>query len=180
MSDSLLDVTLRMYPAKKQKLSVSLETSYNTNDIVTTTNVFGTSVILGLQNRNAFKQSILTNTNLSGGVEIGSQFYTNHIDKPISYDCHTPHHSHIVPFLNFPANLEQKGFHTQTLINVNANYTRRIDFFTLVSLNGSFGYQWSKPTLHTEKDNSFSVTKSYLWKPINIENTSLPVHYRQF
>ncbi len=31
MNDSLLDVTLRMYPAKKQKLSVSLEASYNTN-----------------------------------------------------------------------------------------------------------------------------------------------------
>ncbi len=53
-------------------MSVSLETSYNTNDIVTTSNVLGTSVILGLQNRNAFKQSILTNTNLSGGIEIGS------------------------------------------------------------------------------------------------------------
>src|SRR5580765_1212199 len=163
-----------MYPAKKQKMSVSLQTSYNTNDIVTTTNVFGTSIILGLQNRNAFKQSILTNTNLSGGVEIGSNFIQT-ILTSLSHTIAIPRILRIFPFQNFPANLENKGFHTQTLINVNANYTRRIDFFTLVSLNGSFGYQWSRPTIKTVRGNSFSVTKSYLWKPINIENTSLPV-----
>jgi outer membrane protein insertion porin family len=183
--DSLLDVTMRMYPAKKQKMSVSLETSYNTNDIVTTSNVLGTSIILGLQNRNAFKQSILTNTNLSGGVEIGSTtvnnsgsvshpLYVQTILTSLSHTIAIPHIIKILPFTNFPANLEQKGFNTQTLINVNANYTRRIDFFTFVSLNGSFGYQWSKTTQRTKNDKSFSVTKSYLWKPINIENTALP------
>jgi len=184
-SDSLLDMTIRMFLAKKQKISVSLETSYNTNDIVTTSNVFGTSVILGLQNRNAFRQSILTNTSLSGGVEIGSNTVNNNgnISHPIgiqtilatlSHTVAIPHIINIIPLVNFPANLEQKGFNTQTLINVNANYTRRIDFFTMVSVNGSFGYQWSKTTIHVKKDQNFAVTKSYLWKPINIENTTLP------
>jgi hypothetical protein len=185
-SDSLLDMTIRMYLAKKQKISVSLETSFNTNDIVTTSNVFGTSLILALQNRNAFKQSILTNTSLSGGVEIGSNTIQNadgSYSHPIAVQTilaalsHTvviPRIIHILPFVHFPANLEQKGFNTQTLINVNANYTRRIDFFTMVSVNGSFGYQWSKTTIHSKNDKSFPVTKSYLWKPINIENTTLP------
>jgi hypothetical protein len=185
-NDSLLDMTIRMYLAKKQKVSVSLETSYNTNDIVTTSNVFGTSLILALQNRNAFRQSILTNTSISGGVEIGSNTIQNSdgsYSHPIALQTllaalsHTvviPRIIHIIPFLNFPANLEQKGFNTQTLINVNANYTRRIDFFTMVSVNGSFGYQWSKTTIHSKHDKSFPVTKSYVWKPINIENTTLP------
>ncbi len=186
-SDSLLDMTIRMYMAKKQKISVSLETSFNTNDIVTTSNVFGTSLILALQNRNAFKQSILTNTSLSGGVEIGSNTIQNPVTGDYSHPIavqtilaalsHTvviPRIIHIIPFVHFPANLEQKGFNTQTLINVNANYTRRIDFFTMVSVNGSFGYQWSKTTIHSKNDKSFPVTKSYLWKPINIENTTLP------
>jgi hypothetical protein len=173
-----------MYLAKKQKISVSLETSYNTNDIVTTSNVFGTSLILALQNRTAFKQSILTNTSLSGGVEIGSNTVPNadgSYSHPIAVQTllaaisHTvviPRIIHIIPFVNFPANLEQKGFNTQTLITVNANYTRRIDFFTMVSVNGSFGYQWSKTTIHSKNDKSFPVTKSR--KPINIENTTLP------
>ena len=186
-NDSLLDMTIRMYLAKKQKISVSLETSYNTNDIVTTSNVFGTSLILALQNRNAFKQSILTNTSLSGGVEIGSNTIPNGnggyshpiavqtLLAAISHTVVIPRIIHIIPFVKFPANLEQKGFNTQTLINVNANYTRRIDFFTMVSVNGSFGYQWSKTTIHSKNDKSFPVTKSYVWKPINIENTTLPV-----
>ncbi|HEY2648893.1 MAG TPA: BamA/TamA family outer membrane protein [Puia sp.] len=185
-SDSLLDMTIRMYLAKKQKVSVSLETSYNTNDIVTTSNVFGTSIILSLQNRNAFRQSILTNTSLSAGLEIGSNTIKNpdgSYSHPIAVQTilaalsHTvviPRIIHIIPFVKFPANLEQKGFNTQTLINVNANYTRRIDFFTMVSVNGSFGYQWSKTTIHSKNDKSFPVTKSYIWKPINIENTTLP------
>jgi outer membrane protein insertion porin family len=174
LNDSLLDVTLRMYPAKKQKMSVSLETSYNTNDIVTTTNVLGTSVILGLQNRNAFRQSILTNTNLSAGIELGAHSIQT-ILTSLSHTIAIPKIINIIPFSQFPSNLENKGFHTQTLINVNANYTRRIDFFTFESINGSFGYQWSKTKLKSDKEKIVSITKSYLWKPINIENTSLPV-----
>ncbi len=76
--------------------------------------------------------------------------------------------------MNFPANLEQKGYSTQTLINVNAGYTRRLDFFTQESVNGSFGYQWSKTQIHKKNEQAFSVTKSYFWKPINIENTTYP------
>jgi outer membrane protein assembly factor BamA len=174
LNDSLLDVTLRMYPAKKQKISVSLETSYNTNDIVTTTNVLGTSIILGLQNRNAYRQSILTNTNLSAGIELGPHSIQT-ILTSLSHTIAIPKIINIIPFSNFPSNLENKGFHTQTLINVNANYTRRIDFFTFESINGSFGYQWTKTKLKSDKEKIVSITKSYLWKPINIENTSLPV-----
>jgi outer membrane protein insertion porin family len=171
-SDSLIDVTVRLFPAKKQKLSISLETSYNTNDILTTTNVFGTNVILSLQNRNAFKQSILTNTNLQGGIELGPSSIQTILTN-LSHTIAIPRVVQIIPFLHFPANLEKKGFKTQTLINVNGGYTRRLNFFTEGSLNGSFGYQWSRSLLHTKKDKSFLVTKTYLWKPINIENTTL-------
>jgi outer membrane protein insertion porin family len=176
VSDSLLDVEIRMYPAKKQKLSVSLETSYITNGILTTGNLLGTSLILGLQNRNSFKQSILTNTNLSGGIELGT---SNSIIQTflgnLSHTLIIPHIVHIIPFLNFPSNLESKGYTTQTLINVNAGYTRRLDLFTQISENASFGYQWSKSWIKKNKEKNVTITKSYLWKPINIENTTYPV-----
>jgi outer membrane protein insertion porin family len=173
ISDSLLDITMRMFPAKKQKISISFETSYNTNDIVTTTNVLGTSLILGLQNRNAFRQSILTNTNLTFGIELGAHSIQT-ILSSLSHTIAIPRIIPIVPFIHFPAHLEEKGFRTQTLINVNANYTRRIGFFTYLSINGSYGYQWSRTQLHSDKEKTIKVTKGYLWKPINIENTSLP------
>ncbi len=109
-SDSLLDVILRMYPAKKQKLSLSLETSYNTNGIVTTGSLLGTSVILGLQNRNAYRQSILTNTNLQAGIELGSHSTIQTVLTSLSHTIVIPHIVRIIPFLDFPANLEQKGY----------------------------------------------------------------------
>jgi outer membrane protein insertion porin family len=179
VGDSLLDVLLRMYPAKKQKISVSLEASYNTNDIITTTNTFGNSLIISLQNRNAFRQSILTNTNLQGGVEFGDNFIQTVLTS-LSHTVSIPHIIKIIPFLHFPANLEEKGYHTGTLINVNAGYTLRLNFFTEFTVNGSFGYEWSKAQLLTKKDKNILVTKSYLWKPINIENTTLPVQTDSF
>jgi outer membrane protein insertion porin family len=177
--DSILDVNLRMYPAKKQKISVSLEASYNTNDILTTTNTFGNSLIIGLQNRNAFRQSILTNTNLQGGIEFGGNFVQTVLTS-LSHTISIPHVIPILPFLHFPANLEEKGYHTGTLINVNAGYTLRLNFFTEFTVNGSFGYEWSKAQVRTKNDKNFLVTKSYLWKPINIENTTLPVQTDSF
>ncbi len=173
-SDSLLDVILRMYPSKKQKLSLSLETSYNTNGIVTTGSLLGTSVVLGLQNRNAYRQSILTNTNLQAGIELGSHSTIQTVLTSLSHTIVIPRIVRIIPYLDFPANLEQKGYSTQTLINVNAGYTKRLDFFTQESVNGSFGYQWSKTQIHKKNEMTFSVTKSYFWKPINIENTTYP------
>lgn len=70
--------------------------------------------------------------------------------------------------------MEAKGYQTGTLINVNAAFTFRLNFFTQVTVNGSFGYQWSKTQLLAKNDKNILVTKSYLWKPINIENTTLP------
>ena len=176
LNDSLLDVSIRMYPAKKQKLSLSLEASYNTNSgIITTGNLFGTSLILGLQNRNAFRQSILTNTNLQGGIELGNHGVIQTILTSLSHTIAIPRVIHIVPFLHFPSNLEAKGYNTQTLINVNIGFTKRLDYFTQVNESGSFGYQWSKTELRKDREKTFSVKKSYLWKLLNIENYSYPV-----
>ncbi len=108
--DSLLDVILRMYPSKKQKLSLSFETSYNTNGIVTTGSLLGTSIILGLQNRNAYRQSILTNTNLQSGIELGSHSTIQTVLTSLSHTIAIPRIIQIIPFLEFPANLEQKGY----------------------------------------------------------------------
>ncbi len=175
VNDSLLDVTIRMYPAKKQKLSASLETSYNTNSgLITTGNLFGTSLILGLQNRNAFRQSVLTNTNLQGGIELGAHSTIQTVLASLSHTLVIPKIIHIVPFVHFPSNLEAKGYNTQTLINVNAGYTDRFQFFTQINENASFGYSWTKSELRKKGDQTFSVTKSYLWKPINIENYTYP------
>src|SRR5258708_12036067 len=73
-SDSVLDVTLRLYPAKKQYLNADLEASRNTGDIIAVGNLFGVGLNLGLRNPNTFRQPVLTTTNLRAGVELGSDF----------------------------------------------------------------------------------------------------------
>ncbi|HEY4154381.1 MAG TPA: hypothetical protein VGM24_03115, partial [Puia sp.] len=167
VADSLLDVNLRMYPAKKQKLTVDLEASRNTNDIVSTSNLFGTGINFGLQNRNAYKQSVQTNTNLRGGVEFGSSF----IQTTLASLSHTISIPRIIS--PFPIRREGRLRMAQTVINVNASYTDRRAFFKLRSINGSFGYQWSRSRQHTEGELNVNSTRTFLWKPLNIEYTGL-------
>jgi outer membrane protein assembly factor BamA len=166
-ADSLLDVSLRMYPAKKQKLTVDLEASRNTNDIVSVSNLFGTGINFGLQNRNVYRQSVQTNTNLRGGVEFGSSF----IQTTLASLSHTISIPRIVS--PFPIRREGRLRVAQTVINANLTYTDRRDLFKLRSVNGSFGYQWSRTHQHTEGELTVSSTRTFLWKPLNIEFTGL-------
>jgi outer membrane protein insertion porin family len=161
LSDSLLDVTMRLYPAKKQNISYGLEASYNTNDIITASNLFGVAVNLGLHNRNAFKQSVQTNTNLRGGVELGANFIQT-TQASIS-------HSIIFPSLISPFKINKEGWlkNVETILNFNASYTDRRQFFTVRTINGSWGYQWTKT------NSLANSSKTYLYKPINVEYTTL-------
>ncbi len=165
IADSVLDVNLRMYPARKQKLSAELEASRNTNDIVTTSNLFGTGVNLGLLNRNVFRQSIQSNTNFRAGVELGANFIQTTL---LSL-------SHTISIPKAPLWIQKPGRNgnAQTLINLNASYTDRRRFFTLSSLNGSFGYQKTWTKQHFDKGQTVTSTKTFLWKPLNVEYSLL-------
>jgi outer membrane protein insertion porin family len=154
ISDSLLDAAIRLYPAKKQKLTVSLEFSRNSNDIVTASNFFGVGLNFQLQNRNAFKQSVRTSTDLRTGVEFGSTFIETE-QASISHTIYFPRT--IVPSFINTEKLESNFKNIQTLVNANASYTYQNALFTLISINGSWGYQ-------AVKNN-----KSYLLKIPNIE-----------
>ena len=167
-ADSLLDVTIRLYPAKKQLLDAALEASRNTNDIITASNLFGVGVNLRLQNRNAFKQSVQTTTSLRGGVELGSNFIQT-TQASIS-------HTIVFPRLISPVTIKREGRlkNVQTLLNVNASYTDRRKYYTIRSINGSWGYQWSKTKqIATSNNQAISSTRAFLWKPINIEYNTL-------
>ena len=153
--DSVLDVDLRLFPTKKQNMNIGLEASRNTNDIVTATNLFGVGLNLGLRNRNTFKQSVLSNTNIRGGVELGNDFIQT-TQASFSHTISFPRL--IAPFFN-PR--ERRLDSLRTIFNVNASYTDRRLFFTVRSINTSWGYQWSRGN-HT-----------FTYTPLNIEYTQL-------
>jgi hypothetical protein len=156
-ADSILDATLRLYPAKKQYLSTDLEASRNTNDIVTATNLFGMNVNLGLRNRNAFKQSVLMSTNLRGGIELGSDF----IQTTQASISHTISFPRLLPENRILRRIFGRSDSLRTVINANASYIDRRQFFTVRTINASFGWEKTKNN------------KSYLWRPFNIEYTKL-------
>jgi outer membrane protein insertion porin family len=154
-SDSLLDVALRLYPNKKQALNIGVEASRNTADIITVGNLFGVGVNLGLRNRNTFRQSVLSNTNLRAGVELGNDLIQT-TQASIS-------HTISIPRLIVPWHVmrERRLDSLRSVLNFNASYTDRRQFFTVQSFNTSWGYQWTRGN------------RSFILNPLNVEYTKL-------
>ncbi|HXB42536.1 MAG TPA: BamA/TamA family outer membrane protein [Puia sp.] len=151
-ADSLLNATVRLYPALKQNLGADLEASYNTNDILTETNLFGVGANVSLRNRNTFKRSILSTTTLRGGVELGANFIQT-TQANLSHSISFPQ--------TIPPYIFKSYDNRRTILNFNAGYTDRRDFFTLRSLEASFGWEGTKKK------------HSLIFRPIDIEYTIL-------
>jgi hypothetical protein len=163
LSDSILDVTLRLYPNKKYFVNGDFEVARNTNDIVTATNLFGINANLGLRNRNTFRESVLSSTTLRGGVEFGADFIQNtqaSISHTISFPQLLP--KNLLRYLpRFILKRKSQLDSLHSVFNINASFVDRRQFFTMRSINGSFGYEWTHGN------------KSWLIRPINIEFTQV-------
>jgi outer membrane protein assembly factor BamA len=155
----LLDARIRLYPSKKQSLNVDFETSRNVSDALTTGSLFGVGFVVGIRNRNAFRESIQTTTNVRFGIELG----TNIVQTAQTIVSH----SIAIPRFLKPFRLTNVD-DPKTLINVNASYTNRRILFEVRSANISLGYSWSKKL-------SPLATKSHSWQffPINLELTDV-------
>ena len=148
----LLDARIRLYPSKRLSLNVDFETSRNVSDALTTGSLFGIGFVVGVRNKNAFRESIQTNTNVRFGFEFG----TNIVQTAQTILSHN---------ITIPRMLKPFRFRNvedpRTLINVNASYTNRRVLFEVRSANVSVGYSWSKRN------------QSFQWFPINIELTDV-------
>jgi len=159
-ADSLLDATVRLYPNKKQHLQVGLEASRNTADIITVGSLFGIGVNFALQNRNTFRQSVLSTTNLRAGVELGDDFIQT-TQVSIAHTISFPRL--IAPRFakRWLVHREARLDSLRSVLNFNASYTDRRQFFTAQSLNASWGYQWT------------AGNRSFILNIPNIEYTKL-------
>ena len=166
-SDSVLDAGLALFPGKKQKLNVDLETSRNTNDIVTASNLLGVGLSFGLTNRNTFQESVQSTSSIRGGVEFGSNFIQT-TQASFSHDIFFPKVIPTpAPWLNKMLKLDRVSDNLRTVLNFNTAYTDRREFFKLLTFNSSWGYEWAKVNKQR------SSTRSFIYKPLNIEYTSL-------
>ena len=69
----LVNANLNLYPQKKLGIGVDLEVTRNSGDVLATGNLFGVGLNLGVRNRNFARESIQSNTNIRGGIELGTQ-----------------------------------------------------------------------------------------------------------
>ncbi len=162
-SSPSLDVLMRLYPIVKQEVSLTADASYNTGDIITTGNLFGVGLNLGLTNRNAGRQAILSSTNLRTGVEInlGNNFIQT-IQTSLSHNITFPRL--LAPKWLLRQFKNADSLRTQrTILNFNGAYTDRKDFYQLKSLNASLGYQWSRAPRGPRKSHT------WYYSPLNVE-----------
>lgn len=151
-SAATMDVVVRLYPARKQSLTVNLEASRNTGDVITSSNLLGFGLNLGLRNINMAREAIETNTTIGEAIELGTKSQLLQ-----TFQTSLTHNIYIPKFvLPFRVN-ESRLSSSRTILNFNASYTDRRNFFTLGSLNGSIGYEWKRRN-HT-----------WYYSPLNIE-----------
>lgn len=134
-----VDFVVRMSPARKYSFSTNLESSINQS--VISGNLFGIGLNVGLQNRNFARGANIANSNLRYGVELGASGSNQFIQtRQFSF-------SHSIVFPRFvPLNKlipENRRDNFRTLLNFNAASTERRLLYNLVSINGSWGYEYT-------------------------------------
>ncbi len=165
-NDSLgiINAFLNLYPAKKLSLVIDLEATRNSGDVIASSNLFGLGLNVSLRNRNLARESIQSTTNIRGGIELGSKTrLIQTLQGSVSQNIFFP--KFILPFR---ITAEDRFNTSRTILNFSASYTDRRDFFTLGSINGSIGYEWTTRERRTETRAGQRKT-TWLYIPFNIE-----------
>lgn len=146
-------------PAKRETITLNIEASRNTGDIISTANLIGISFNISYRNRNLFKRAIQSSTTFSNGIEFSfdrNNPFLQTFQSSITENLVIP--KFVAPFkINKLYRLDA----VKTLVSLNAAYSERKDFFRLRSFIGGWGYEWRKRN------------KIWQYKPLNIELYSL-------
>ena len=155
-SVNVLDFHFFLTPAPKYSFGYDIEVSRNSGSIISG-NLLGITNVLTLRNRNVWKQAIQSSTNIRAGVELG---FTDTVLQTIQASVSQ---TYSIPRFITPWRIRgvKKLDDYKTVINFNAAYTDRRNFFRLRSAVASWGYEWKKNS-HV-----------WLYRPLNVELYSL-------
>ena len=130
-----LDCHIYLTPAKKQELTTTFELNNNTY------NLLGINVNLGYINKNLFRGAERFQFDVSGGAEtnFNSNPFFNTTD--ISATASLLFNKFLIPFRIKGL---AKSTRPKTRITMKMNYLTRIENFSIVSGNISYGYEWRK------------------------------------
>jgi outer membrane protein insertion porin family len=162
----LLDATLRLYPAKKQSITVDVEASRNVSDFLSNGRFFGIGLNLRLLDRNAYREAIQTSTNARFGIELGTNLVQT-LQASFSHNIYFPRF-----ILPWRANTEERVISPRTVLSLEAGYTNRREFFQVPSMKASWGYEWISGRI---RGSSETPRRRINWQyiPLNFEYTSV-------
>ncbi|MBO9633607.1 MAG: BamA/TamA family outer membrane protein [Chitinophagaceae bacterium] len=162
----LLDATLRLYPAKKQSITIDFEASRNVSDFLSNGRFFGIGLNLRLLDRNAYREAIQTSTNARFGIELGTNLVQT-LQASFAHNIYFP--KFILPW---KLNTEDRILSPRTVLSLEAGYTNRREFFQVPSMKASWGYEWISGRV---RGSSETPRRRINWQyiPLNFEYTSV-------
>lgn len=158
-----LDGILRLYPAQKQTLSIDLEGSRNTTDILSSGQLFGVGLNFRLLNRNAFRESIQTSTTARFGIELGADLIQT-LQTSLTHRINFP--KFILPF-----KVNDSLLNPRTVLNLEGSYVDRLNFLKAPAFKTSWGYEWTSRSRDRSMKNQWFKTYQYI--PFNFEYVRL-------
>jgi outer membrane protein assembly factor BamA len=135
------DFDIRLTPARKYTFNTNLEVSYNRGNItIAQGNLIGVALNSTLQNRNFARGANLGITNFRFGIELNATIKSLIQTRQVSLG-HTIQIPRLVPKALRSFN-RSKDNTVASILTLNAGITDRKDYFSLATLNTSFGYQF--------------------------------------
>lgn len=135
LSDTV-DFSVKLTPHRKYLIDYNLQVSQNWGSILTQGNLIGINV--GLQNRNFGRGANIANTNFSAGTEVTRGDIARTKQLTIGHTIIFPR---AIPALKWIPSPLKENF--KTIFAFNLNYTNRLDYYNLTTINSSWGYEFS-------------------------------------
>ena len=151
---NLLDLIVKLSPAKKYAFEGNVELSYSANTTSSIAasnsgNLLGVAGNLSVSNRNLWKQA----ARMTNSIRVGAEFNTVHRNSngtfinstEITYSNSIIFPKFIFPFRN---NSRSKNITRQSFINTNLSLINRIDFFDQQVFNIGYGINFTRKQNH--------------------------------
>lgn len=131
-----VDFDIQLTPANQLVFNANLEASQNQTAVAG--NLFGIGANLGIVNRNLWRSASQSNFNFRYGVELGNEFIQTQ-QASVSYNIYFPR-----PIPNFKWISENLRDNVSTVLSFNAANTERRELYNLTTINGSWGYEFTR------------------------------------
>jgi outer membrane protein insertion porin family len=135
-----VDFEILLIPAKKYNASINFDVSKNQGNIASEGNLVGLGANLTFVNKNFWKAANIATTNFGYRVELSSK--VDSIQTQQFTINHTIQFPRLVPRLKGLVSPEWRES-AQTFLSNNLGYTDRINYYRVLTLNTSWGYEFS-------------------------------------